>query len=117
MPSVLFSSFVSISSSDLCSCQTDTIQLAAYQSTLALTMSDLMDIDWTADSISPTILMQPPAKARKRKAPTLRDSDWEPYRKRLTELYTAGMLLKDLKEQMEVEFNFFAEYVFIVRYV
>jgi hypothetical protein len=71
-------------------------------------MGDFMDFDWS-DATSNHADPQPPTKPRKRKAPTLRDSDWEPYRERFTELYTAGLSLKDLKEQMEVEFHFFAE--------
>jgi hypothetical protein len=55
--------------------------------------------------------MQPPPKPRKPKARTLRDSDWDPYRTRLTELYTSGTTLKDMKKIIEEEFNFHAEYV------
>lgn len=53
--------------------------------------------------------MLPPAKTRKNKAPTLRDSDWEPYRDRITKLYTNKTPLKQVKEMMETEFGFIAE--------
>jgi hypothetical protein len=79
-------------------------------------MGDLMDIDWPNAPSDSTSSMQPPAKPRKVKTRTLRDSDWEPCRKRFTELYTAGKSLKDLKHHMEVEFNFFAEYVITIEY-
>jgi hypothetical protein len=55
--------------------------------------------------------MQPPPKPRKSRARTLCDSDWKPYRARLTELYTSEMTLKDMKKMIEEEFNFHAEYV------
>ncbi|KAF2829125.1 hypothetical protein CC86DRAFT_368201 [Ophiobolus disseminans] len=53
--------------------------------------------------------MQPPAKTRKRKAPTLRESDWEPYKDQINELYTSGMPLKQVKEFIEAEHSFHAE--------
>jgi hypothetical protein len=56
--------------------------------------------------------MQPPLKPpRKKKAPTLRDSDWEPYRTRLTELYNSQTTLKQIRKIMEDDYNFHAEYV------
>lgn len=55
--------------------------------------------------------VQPPTKPRKRKAPTLRESDWEPYKDRITDLYTSGAPLKRVREAMEADFGFHAEYV------
>jgi hypothetical protein len=73
-----------------------------------LTMGDLMEFELSNGPSNSTDSMQPPTKRRKRKAPTLRDSDWEPIKERFTELYTAGVSQKDLKKCMEIEFNFFA---------
>lgn len=58
-----------------------------------------------------SLTMQPPARPRKRKAPTLRESDWAPYKDQVDELYTSGMPLKKVKEIIEVEHGFCAEYV------
>jgi hypothetical protein len=71
-------------------------------------MGDLMEFELSNGPSNSTDSMQPPTKRRKRKAPTLRDSDWEPIKERFTELYTAGVSQKDLKKCMEIEFNFFA---------
>jgi hypothetical protein len=80
-------------------------------------MDDFVDVDWPTASIGSANSMQPPTKPRKPKARTLRDSDWEPCRERFTELYTGGMSLKDVMHHMEVEFNFFAQCVFVVHRV
>jgi hypothetical protein len=48
---------------------------------------------------------------RKKKAPTLRESDWEPVKDRFIELYTTGTSLQETKELIETEFvGFHAEY-------
>ncbi|KAH5327056.1 hypothetical protein HBI12_074540 [Parastagonospora nodorum] len=57
--------------------------------------------------MSPTS-MQPPPKPRK-KAPTLRDADWEPHRVLITELYTSGKTLKDVMAIVKSEAGFHAE--------
>ncbi|KAH7113304.1 hypothetical protein B0J11DRAFT_572773 [Dendryphion nanum] len=52
----------------------------------------------------------PPSRPRKRKAPTLRASAWEPYKARIIELHTIqGLPLKKVKERIEEEFSFTAE--------
>ena len=60
----------------------------------------------------PPIPMGPPAKPRKRKAPTLRADAWEPYKARIIELHTQqGLPLREVKENIMKEFGFTAEYV------
>ncbi|CAO2653511.1 Nn.00g029220.m01.CDS01 [Neocucurbitaria sp. VM-36] len=57
-----------------------------------------------------TIYMGPPAKRRKRKAPTLRANDWEPYKDRVLELHvTEGLPLPEVKKRLEEESGFTAE--------
>lgn len=54
--------------------------------------------------------MGPPAKRRK-KAPTLRAEDWEPYKARIHELHVVQDLsLKKVKKKIEDEFKFTAGY-------
>jgi hypothetical protein len=61
----------------------------------------------------PVVSMGPPTKSRKRKAPTLRAGDWEPYKTRIIELHIVQKLsLQDVKKKVEEEFGFTAEYVF-----
>ena len=58
--------------------------------------------------------MGPPTKTRKKKAPTLRPADWEPYKARIIELHITQdppLSLKEVKDTMEREFGFVAEYV------
>lgn len=58
--------------------------------------------------------MGPPTKTRKRKAPTLRAIEWEPYKARIIELHITQnppLSLKEVKDTMEREFGFVAEYV------
>ena len=58
-----------------------------------------------------TTSMRPPSKPRKPKAPTLRTYDWEPYKARILELYDDQKLsLREVKETIEREFEFTAEY-------
>ena len=55
----------------------------------------------------------PPTKTRKRKAPTLTADAWNPYKDRIVELHIEQNLpLSKVKETMEKEFGFTAEYVF-----
>ncbi|KAH7111911.1 hypothetical protein B0J13DRAFT_576196 [Dactylonectria estremocensis] len=59
----------------------------------------------------PAIPMGPPTKPRKRKAPTLRAEAWEPYKARILELHiTQKLPLREVKEKIEEEFDFTAEY-------
>jgi hypothetical protein len=52
--------------------------------------------------------MAPPSTSRKRKAPTLRDEDWEPVRARVIELHiTQKLPLPDVKKLIEEEFKSF----------
>lgn len=56
--------------------------------------------------------MGPPPKRRKKKAPTLRAKDWEPYKARILDLHdTQRLSLETVKNMMEMEFGFTAEYV------
>jgi len=65
--------------------------------------------------IAPTLPMGPPARPRKRKAPTLRAGDWEPYKAQIIELHiTQGLPLKEVRERMEKGFGFSAEYVALI---
>ena len=51
---------------------------------------------------------------RKRKAPTLRASDWEPVKCRIIELHIArNISLPDVKEHIKKEFGFEATFVFL----
>ena len=64
----------------------------------------------------PIIPMGPPAKPRKRKAPTLRADAWEPYKARIIELHIQqGLPLREVKENIMNEFGFTAEYVSFLR--
>jgi hypothetical protein len=73
--------------------------------------ADLMEVDGAGTIPAAENLMQPPPRPRKRKAPTLRDSDWQPHKSRISELYTSGMTLKDIMTTVESETGFRAEYV------
>jgi hypothetical protein len=54
----------------------------------------------------------PPSGTRKRKAPTLRVEDWEPYKARIIELHIEQDLpLRKVKDAIQKEFGFEAEYV------
>ncbi|UZP36506.1 hypothetical protein NXS19_004322 [Fusarium pseudograminearum] len=54
--------------------------------------------------------MGPPPKSRKKKAPTLRAKDWEPYKARILELHDEQNLpLPRVKTMIEEEFEFIAE--------
>ncbi|KAF2811289.1 TPR-like protein [Mytilinidion resinicola] len=58
----------------------------------------------------PTTSMGPPAKPRKRKAPTLRADDWEPYEDRILELHiTQNLPLPKVMKIIEDETGFTAE--------
>ncbi|KAK2934841.1 hypothetical protein FoTM2_006088 [Fusarium oxysporum f. sp. vasinfectum] len=63
-----------------------------------------------AAQITPTPTMDPPRKSRKKKAPTLRDEDWEPFKDRILELYeTQKLPLEKVKTMIEEEFGFTAQ--------
>jgi uncharacterized protein YpmB len=60
--------------------------------------------------------MGPPARPRKKKAPTLRAHDWEPYKDRILELHIVqGLSLKEVRDMIEKEAGFSAEYVILFR--
>lgn len=48
-------------------------------------------------------------KRRKKKATTLHDSDWEPFKKRIVELHNSHWPLKKIQQIMEKDFGFRAE--------
>jgi hypothetical protein len=49
---------------------------------------------------------------RKKKAPTLHDSDWEPFKDRIFELHIVNKLcLKKVRDCMEAEYGFCAKFV------
>uniref|UniRef100_A0A0D2XLU3 Clr5 domain-containing protein n=1 Tax=Fusarium oxysporum (strain Fo5176) TaxID=660025 RepID=A0A0D2XLU3_FUSOF len=63
-----------------------------------------------AAQITPTPTTGPPRKSRKKKAPTLRDEDWEPFKDRILELYETHKLpLEKVKTMIEDEFGFTAQ--------
>ncbi|EXA44235.1 hypothetical protein FOVG_05718 [Fusarium oxysporum f. sp. pisi HDV247] len=63
-----------------------------------------------AAQITPTPTTDPPRKSRKKKAPTLRDEDWEPFKGRILELYKTHKLpLEKVKTMIEEEFGFTAQ--------
>ncbi|RKL50408.1 hypothetical protein BFJ70_g1568 [Fusarium oxysporum] len=63
-----------------------------------------------AAQITPTPTTGPPRKSRKKKAPTLRDEDWEPFKGRILELYETHKLpLEKVKTMIEEEFGFTAQ--------
>lgn len=81
-----------------------------------------MNFDPCSDSIADnaTASQPPPAssiaipdtRARKKKARTLRESDWEPYKDRIIQLHlTEKRPLTEVKTTVEQEFGFTAEYV------
>ncbi|WZH43997.1 Kinesin light chain 2 [Fusarium acuminatum] len=54
--------------------------------------------------------MGPPPKRRKKKAPTLRAKDWEPYKARILDLHvTQKLSLETVKNMIETEFGFTAD--------
>ncbi|KAF1838133.1 hypothetical protein BDW02DRAFT_489931 [Decorospora gaudefroyi] len=54
--------------------------------------------------------MDPPAIPRRKKAPTLRESDWEPYKARIIELHiTQKRPLPEVRLLIEKEYGFTAE--------
>ncbi|RKL33898.1 hypothetical protein BFJ72_g9680 [Fusarium proliferatum] len=63
-----------------------------------------------AAQITPTPTPGPPRKSRKKKAPTLRDEDFEPFKDRILELYeTKKLSLEKVKSMIEEEFGFTAQ--------
>lgn len=66
----------------------------------------------TDAQVTPAPSMGPPTRPRKRKAPTLHADAWEPYKARIVELHVEQKLpLKKVKETIEQESGFIAEYV------
>lgn len=62
----------------------------------------------SAAPVASASMMRPP---RKRKAPTLRAHDWEPYKDRILELHlTQGLPLPEVRQIIEGECGFKAEY-------
>ncbi|KLP14612.1 Uncharacterized protein LW94_1266 [Fusarium fujikuroi] len=72
--------------------------------------TDNMDGLGAAAQIMPTPTTGPPRKSRKKKAPTLRDEDFEPFKDRILELYeTQKLSLEKVKSMIEEEFGFTAQ--------
>jgi hypothetical protein len=46
---------------------------------------------------------------KRKKAPTLRDTDWAPYKDLIIDLYASGMTLEKVKEAVEAGNDFRAE--------
>jgi hypothetical protein len=66
----------------------------------------------SATPAGPASPMDPPPRPRKRKAPTLRADDWEPYKKRILQLHIENKLpLPEVRQMIEEEYGFKAEYV------
>ncbi|WXC58018.1 hypothetical protein SNK03_003916 [Fusarium graminearum] len=79
-----------------------------------LTQEPLVPVSQDLVSLSDTELtatpMGPPPKRRKKKAPTLRANDWEPYKTRILELHDEQKVpLPKVKTMIEEEFGFTAE--------
>ncbi|KAF5586035.1 kinesin light chain 2 [Fusarium pseudocircinatum] len=63
-----------------------------------------------AAQVMPAATTGPPRKSRKKKAPTLRDEDFEPFKDRILELYeTQKLSLQKVKTVIEEEFGFTAQ--------
>lgn len=63
------------------------------------------------DTNLPTQSSLTQSKTRKRKAPTLRDTDWEPVKRRIVQLHiNQNISLPDVREQVRNEFGFEATY-------
>ncbi|KAH8723293.1 hypothetical protein GQ44DRAFT_710465 [Phaeosphaeriaceae sp. PMI808] len=61
----------------------------------------------SAAPAGPASPMGPPARPRKRKAPTLRADDWEPYKDRILDLHvTQGLSLPKVRQIIEKEYGF-----------
>lgn len=84
----------------------------------ALPGNDQHDVESVGDGQStsaaftmPAAPMGPPARPRKRKAPTRRADAWEPYEHHILDLHvTQGLSLSEVRRMMEVEYDFKAEY-------
>lgn len=71
-----------------------------------------IDVVSRQDHIAPAMSMAPPRRPRRKKAPTLRNTDWEPYKDRILDLHaTLGLPLGEVKRKIEDEFGFIATYV------
>ncbi len=56
----------------------------------------------------PPAPMGPPIQPRKRKAPTLRAEDWEPYKTRILQLQKERLTIPQLIEKIKAEYGFIA---------
>jgi hypothetical protein len=75
-------------------------------------MSDERMEDGSSDTLDLLETMsQPEARTRRKKAQTLHDCDWEPYKSTITLLYTTNTSVKEIQEYMETQHGFRAEYV------
>ncbi|KAJ4305590.1 hypothetical protein N0V90_001121 [Kalmusia sp. IMI 367209] len=65
---------------------------------------------WSAAPVEPAPPMGPPARPRKRKAPTLRADDWGLYKNRILDLHISQNLpLPKVRQMIEEEYGFKAE--------
>ena len=71
----------------------------------------VLDPNPTAAAMAAAPSLTPRARSRKKKAPTLRERDWAPYKDQIINLYDSGMPLKRLKATVEAQTGFHAEYV------
>ncbi|KAH8702997.1 Tetratricopeptide repeat-domain-containing protein [Phaeosphaeriaceae sp. PMI808] len=62
----------------------------------------------SAAPVGPASAMDPPARPRKRKAPTRRADDWKPYKDRILDLHTT-LPLEKVRHLIEEEYGFKAE--------
>jgi len=88
----------------------DISSLIPYHDALLQSQSVSQDLN---ARIAPLADLGRPANTRKRKAPTLRAEDWEPHKARIIELHIHNAKpLPEVKDIMEKETGFKAEYVF-----
>jgi hypothetical protein len=80
------------------------------QDSLIVTPQNMVSLgDFGGSLVSPMARLPKP---RKKKAPTRRAKDWEPYKARILDLHdTQNLSLKTVKNMIENEFGFTAEYV------
>jgi hypothetical protein len=70
----------------------------------------------SAASTGPASSMRPPDRPRKRKAATLREEDWKPYKKPILDLHIEQKVpLQKVRELIVEKYGFKAEYVASVR--
>jgi len=89
---------------------------AQYDAELASSGSFESGFAASTASAAPTSPMGPSARPRKRKAPTLRADDCEPYKKRILDLHATQKLpLPKVRQRMKEEYGFKAGYATPVR--